>query len=243
MLNILAAAAIALLVSSAGAAEYYFDAEGGRVSAGHNTAKIPLDGGTRFSLTDELKTDAAPYARFRIGRRSGKGDISFLAAPLTLRASGRLDRAVNFKGEVFPGGVPVEAVYRFNSYRVKYLREFYRSEDLLMRWGGALKMRHAGITLTGGGASAESKDTGFVPLAAFSLDYAFRPGWLLLLDIEALGAPQGRAEDVMAAVSRELRPGLRLRAGYRFIEGGSGAGEVYTFAWLNYFLAGLTLEF
>ena len=82
-----------------------------------------------------------------------------------------------------------------------------------------------------------------MPLAAFSLDYAFRPGWLLLLDVEALGAPQGRAEDVMAAVSRELRPGLRLRAGYRFLEGGSGAGEVYTFAWLNYLLAGLTWEF
>lgn len=232
-----------LLASSAAAAEYYFDAEGGRVGAAHNTVKIPLDGGTRFSLTDELKSDAAPYLRLRVGRRSGRGDISFLAAPLTLRSSGRLDRAVNFKGEVFPGGVPVEAVYRFNSYRVKYLREFYRRDGLLMCWGGALKLRHAGITLTGGGASAESKDTGLVPLAAFSLDYAFSPGWLLNFDAEALGAPQGRAEDVMLAVSRELRPGMRLRAGYRFLEGGSGAGEVYTFAWLHYFLAGLTVEF
>ena len=82
-----------------------------------------------------------------------------------------------------------------------------------------------------------------MPLAAFSAQYAFSPGYLLDLDIEALGAPQGRAEDVMLAVSRQLRPGMRLRAGYRFLEGGSGAGEVYTFAWLHYWLAGLTWEF
>jgi hypothetical protein len=178
-----------------------------------------------------------------VGKRFGRSDISFLAAPLTLRSKGRLDRAVNFDGTVFPGNTPMEAVYRFNSYRVKYLYEFHSTADLVLRWGGALKLRHAGITLTGGGASAESKNTGFVPLLAFSADYAFRPGWLLNLDAEALGAPQGRAEDVMLAVSRELKPGMRLRAGYRFLEGGSGAGEVYTFAWLNYFLAGFTWEF
>ena len=239
-----AAASCAVLLTAAPArAQYYFDAEGGSVRAGHNTIKVPLEGGTRFSLTDELKSEAAPYARLRVGRRWGKSDLSFLAAPLTLRSSGRLDKPVNFDGASFPGGVPVEAVYRFNSYRVKYLYEFHRTEKLALRWGGALKLRHAGVTLSGGGTSAESKNTGFVPLAAFSLNYAFRPGWLLLLDVEALGAPQGRAEDVMAAVSRELRPGLRLRAGYRFLEGGSGAGEVYTFAWLNYLLAGLTWEF
>lgn len=225
------------------AAQYYLDAEGGRVSADHNTVKIPLDGGTRFSLTDDLAPEAAPYARLRAGRRWGRNDLSVLVAPLTLRSSGRLPKAVNFDGVNFPAGSSAEAVYRFNSYRVRYLYEFYRREKLKMRWGGALKLRHAGITLTGGGASAESKNTGFVPLAAFSAEYELKPGWLLLFDAEALGAPQGRAEDVMLAVSRELRPGLRARAGYRFLEGGSGAGEVYTFAWLHYLLAGISLEF
>lgn len=240
----LAAVCAGLMLQAAGArAQYYFDAETGSVWAGHNTAKIPLDGGTRFSLTDDLKSDAAPYLRLRAGRKFAKSDISFLAAPLTLRSSGSFGRAVTFNGTVFAAGLPTEAVYRFNSYRLKYLYEFYRREGLVMRWGGALKLRHAGVTLTNSVVSSESKNTGFVPLAAFSGEYAFKPGYTLLLDAEALGAPQGRAEDVMLAVTREFGPGLRLRAGYRFLEGGSGAGEVYTFAWLHYLLAGLTWEF
>jgi len=233
----------ALLLSGSARAQYYLDAETGSVWAGHNTVKIPLEGGTRFSLTDHLKSGAEPYLRIRIGRKFGSSDLSFLAAPLTLRSKGTFGRAVTFNGEVFAAGVRTEAVYRFNSYRVKYLYEFHRDERLSLRWGGALKLRHAGITLTNSVTSSESKNTGFVPLAAFSADYAFSPGYLAQVDIEALGAPQGRAEDVMLAVSRELRPGLRLRAGYRFLEGGSGAGEVYTFAWLHYLLAGLTWEF
>ncbi|MDO8802936.1 MAG: hypothetical protein Q7R35_00765 [Elusimicrobiota bacterium] len=232
-----------LLLTSAARAQYYLDAETGSVRAGHNTVKIPLKGGTRFSLTDDLRSGAEPYLRVRVGRKYGRSDLSFLAAPLTLRSKGTFDRAVAFNGKVFAAGAPTEAVYRFNSYRVKYLYEFHRSELLSLRWGGALKLRHAGITLTNPAVSTESKNTGFVPLAAFSAQYAFSPGYLLDLDIEALGAPQGRAEDFMLAISRQLRPGMRLRAGYRFLEGGSGAGEVYTFAWLHYLLVGLTWEF
>jgi len=232
-----------LLLPCFGMAQYYADAETGSVLAGHNTVKIPLKGGSRFSLTDDLRSGAEPYLRLRVGKKHGRSDWSFLAAPLTLRSKGNFARAIAFNGEMFAAGVPTEAVYRFNSYRVKYLYEFHRSERLRLRWGGALKLRHAGITLTNSVTSSESKNTGFVPLATFSADYAFSPGYLAQLDIEALGAPQGRAEDVMLAVSRELRPGLRLRAGYRFLEGGSGAGEVYTFAWLHYLLAGFTWEF
>ncbi len=235
---------IGLLFLTEGArAHYYVDAETGSVWAGHNTVKIPLKGGSRFSLTDDLRSGSEAYLRIRAGWRFGRNDLSLLAAPLTLRSKGTFDRAVAFNGEVFAAGLPTEAVYRFNSYRVKYLYEFHRDERLSLRWGGALKLRHAGITLTNSFTSSESKNTGFVPLAAFSAQYAFSPGYLLDLDVEALGAPQGRAEDFMLAVSRQLRPDMRLRAGYRFLEGGSGAGKVYTFAWLHYLLVGLTWAF
>ena len=231
------------LLAEGARAQYYADAETGSVWTGHNTIRIPLKGGSRFSLTNDLRSNAEPYLRIRTGKKFGRSDLSFLAAPLTLRSKGTFDRAVDFNGGVFAAGLPTEAVYRFNSYRLKYLYEFHRGGQLSLRWGGALKLRHAGITLTNSYISSESKNTGFVPLAAFSAQYAFRPGYLLDLDIEALGAPQGRAEDFMLAISRQLRPGMRLRIGYRFLEGGSGAGEVYTFALLHYLLAGLTWEF
>jgi hypothetical protein len=36
---------------------------------------------------------------------------------------------------------------------------------------------------------------------------------------------------------------LRLKMGYRFVEGGSDGDEVYNFAWINYFSAGIVLDF
>ncbi len=236
-------ALVCALAAPPSSAQYYVDAEGGAVSAAHNTVRIPLDGGTRFSLTDELGSGTAPYARVRVGRRAGRSDFSLLAAPLTMRSEGLLDRPVNFDGTVFPAGARTEAVYRFDSYRFRYLREFYASGGLRMKWGGALKLRHAAITLRTPGAEAVSRNTGFVPLAAFSAEYSAAPGWLLLFDAEALASVQGRAEDVMLAFARDAGKGLRLRAGYRFLEGGSGAGTVYTFALLNYLLAGAEWRF
>jgi len=231
------------LQSSAGA-QYYFDAESGVAWADHNTVKIPIKGGTRFSLTKELKAEPSTFVRLRLGRIiKGVHNISFLAAPLIIKSEGVFERTVEYNGKTFAANIPTKAVYRFNSYRLKYLYEFHHSEALALRWGGALKMRHAGIELDNGVQKTESKNTGFVPLLAFTADWSFRPGYELNLDFEGLAAPQGRAEDVMVAVSRELKPGLKLRAGYRFLEGGSGAGEVYTFAWIHYLLAGITLEF
>jgi hypothetical protein len=238
--------ALSLLLSPAAASAapvWYSDFEAGRAKADHNTIKIPAAGGTRFSLTDELSDEGAAFWRLRVGRRDGLHDVSFLAAPLTLESEGRFNRPVTFAGRTFAAGTAVRGEYRFNSYRVKYLREFRRTDKLLLRWGGALKMRHAGIKLSGGGQTAETNNTGFVPLAAFSAEWQAAPGWSLLFDLEGLASPQGRAEDALFAAVREIRPGLKARAGYRLLEGGSGAGEVYTFAYIHYFLAGLSLEF
>jgi hypothetical protein len=65
----------------------------------------------------------------------------------------------------------------------------------------------------------------------------------LLLDGDALAAPQGRAEDVALAIWADLSKSLRLRAGYRLLEGGADNDKVYTFALVNYAFAGLTLTF
>jgi hypothetical protein len=232
-----------LLAACPAGAQYYLEADAGAAWAQHNTAKVPLDGGTRFSLTDDLKSETAAFGRLRVGRVRGRHDWSLLAAPLTLKSEGTLPKTVIFDGVTFPAGVRTEAVYKFNSYRVRYLYEFRREGALRLRAGGALKMRHAAVELDNGTQASEFKNTGFVPLAAFSADWGFRPGWALLFDFEGLAAPQGRAEDAALAVSRDLKPGLRARAGYRFLEGGSGAGKVYTFAWINYLFAGLTWEF
>ena len=64
----------------------------------------------------------------------------------------------------------------------------------------------------------------------------------LLLDADALAAPQGRAEDLLAAAEWDASRALALRAGHRLLEGGADNDQVHTFARLNYLVAGATVR-
>ena len=68
------------------------------------------------------------------------------------------------------------------------------------------------------------------------------PAFALVLDGDALAAPQGRAEDVTAALEATLREGVRARVGYRIVEGGADNDEVYTFSLVHHVGAGLTVS-
>jgi len=85
---------------------------------------------------------------------------------------------------------------------------------------------------------------GFVPLLNAHLEWRPRNGpFGLVVDVDALAAPQGRAEDVLIAAMWTPRPGMDLRLGYRTVEGGADNDEVYSFAWLHSVVAGLALTF
>lgn len=216
--------------------------EAGLVFAGRNDVRIPGSGGTQISLADELHTDPTPVFRVRVGYRFRERHlITALYAPLQVNATGTIDRDVSFSGGTYPSGSPVLAVYRFDSYRLTYRYSFVRRPGLELAAGGTAKIRDAEISLYG--ADARSKtNTGFVPLLNFHI--AWRPGdgrFGLLLDADALVAPQGRAEDVLLAITWALRDGVELRAGYRTLEGGADNDEVYNFAWLHYAVIGIAL--
>lgn len=218
--------------------------ETGVVFAGRNDLRIPGSGGTPLSLVDDLSTSPAPVFRIRLGYRIAERHlITALYAPLQLNASGRVDRDVVFAGGTYPAGTPLLAVYRFDSYRLTYRYSFLRRAGLEIAAGATAKVRDAEVALHG--ADARTKpNTGFVPLV--NLHVELRPGHGrlgLVLDADALAAPQGRAEDVLVAVTWEARDGLRLRAGYRALEGGADNDEVYTFAWFHYVVAGLDMRF
>ena len=65
----------------------------------------------------------------------------------------------------------------------------------------------------------------------------------LLLDGDALAAPQGRAEDVLIAATYKLSGNFGIRAGYRFLEGGADNDEVYNFALFHYASFGISYTF
>jgi hypothetical protein len=200
--------------------------------------------GTKISLSEELDSDPAIFGRAYAEWAIGKAHfIRALAAPLRINATGSFDRDVSFAGETFTAGTQVESRYRFDSYRLSYRYRFYRSPKLFLGIGVTAKIRDASISIEDGQKKAEKTNTGFVPLINFELDW--KPGRYLgfLVEGDALAAPQGRAEDVLAAVYFVPADRWRLKAGYRILEGGVDNDEVYNFTLVNYLVAGISRRF
>lgn len=218
--------------------------EAGAVFASRNDARIPGNGGTDLSLVDDLSTDPAPAFRVRVGYRFGQRHlVTALYAPLQVNARGTAERDIAFAGGSYPAGTPLLAVYRFDSYRVTYRYSFFWRPGLDIAAGFTGKIRDAETSLYGVEARRKT-NTGFVPL--LNLHIAWRPrngAFGVLLNADALAAPQGRAEDVLVALTWQARPGLDLRVGYRMVEGGADNDEVYSFAWFHYAVAAVALTF
>jgi hypothetical protein len=84
---------------------------------------------------------------------------------------------------------------------------------------------------------------GFVPIINFRLLWKIDQKFGILLDGDALAAPQGRAEDVLIAATYKLSDNIGIRAGYRILEGGADNDEVYNFALLHYASVGISYTF
>jgi hypothetical protein len=218
--------------------------EGGAVFSGTNDARIPNAGGTLFSLSEDLDIAAKAYYRLRISYAlSRRHELSLLYAPLTLKAAGRLPAAVNFTGVLFPKDTSVDGIYTFNSYRLTYRYRLVDKPRLRLDIGFTAKIRDAEIALASPSLSASKTNVGFVPLLHLRLAWDWGPKLGLLLEADAAAAKQGRAEDVLLAVSWQLGARTALRIGYRFVEGGADVDEVYNFAWIHYLAAGLAFSF
>jgi hypothetical protein len=218
--------------------------EGGAVFSGYNDARIPNVGGTLFSLSKDLDIAAKAYYRLRISYAlARRHELSLLVAPLTLKAAGRLPAAVNFTGVLFPKDTPVDGIYTFNSYRLTYRYRLVDKPRLRLDIGFTAKIRDAEIALTSPSLSASKTNVGFVPLLHLRLVWDWSPKLGLLLEADAAAAKQGRAEDVLLALNWRLSPQLHVRLGYRFVEGGANVDEVYNFAWIHYFAAGLAFSY
>jgi hypothetical protein len=134
-------------------------------------------------------------------------------------------------------------VYRFDSYRLTYRYSLVHRRGIQVAIGFTGKIRRAETALYG--AEAQTKtNTGFVPLGSLQVKWLPQGSRFgLIVDVDALAAPQGRAEDVLLAATYQVNDDVGLRLGYRTLEGGADNDEVYTFAWLHYAVAGVDLKF
>ncbi len=243
-LTLLAATALFAGPAALSFGQWLVDLENGLALSGYNDVRIPGDTGTLFSLSRELKTDPAYFARLRLGYHwKSRHTVSLFAAPLRLRAAGAVDRPIVFFEETFPAGTPLTGTYTFNSYRLTYRYDLVRGSTWRVGLGLTAKIRDAAIRIEGGGLSSTKTNVGFVPLLHFRVLWQFREAWGLLLEGDAAAAKQGRAEDVLLALQWKLMDGLSLRLGYRILEGGANVDEVYSFSLIHFLSAGLTVAF
>ncbi len=238
-----AAALLALALLSPGlargAVRPFVDFEAGPAFPGYNDVRIPGDGGTTFSLTEQLHAPVTPYFRVRAGIRVGRNEIFAFFGPLTLRSTGTVPYDVRFVNAVFPANAFLVGSYTFDSYRLTYRFYIVDSADWQVAVGASAKIREAAISLSGAGQYQVKSDTGFVPLLSFKVAWRFAGDFGLLLDGDALAAPQGRAEDVFLGLTYRFSDPIGGRIGYRILEGGADNSNVYGFALVHFLAVGL----
>lgn len=224
---------------------FVVELEAGPVWQSRNDVQIPnTEEGTRFSLVDVAGNGPWPagrlYFTWNISSRHG---LRALAAPLSITESGVLASATRFAGGVFDAGIPTEATYKFNSWRLTYHYRFYDGPRWAWWIGFTAKIREAKIELAQEGESAEKTDVGFVPLVHIRGWYRFAERWRLVLDVDALAGGPGRAEDASLKLYADINHHWSVSAGYRTVEGGADVEEVYNFAWLHYAVASVSYQF
>lgn len=244
--NLLITTAVLLLAAIPAQSKmtWSIDFETGVAFNGYNDVRIPGDTGTDISLTDDLNSHARMVGRVRLSYMPAeRHTLSALFAPLRLSSDGTADRAILFENRTFDAGTDLEATYRFDSYRLTYRYDFIKQEGLNLGLGVTAKIRDAAITLWDGGQTAQKSNTGFVPLINFKLEWQIGRRNYLLIEGDALAAPQGRAEDVFVAFVTKYSEKAALKAGYRILEGGADNDEVYNFTMVHYLLIGTVWSF
>lgn len=225
-------------------AQAILDLETGAVFTGYNDVRIPGDSGTFISLKDDLNPDTKLFYRLRASYRiKSRHTLSLLYAPLEVKSSGTVAKDIFFEGVVFPAKTELDGTYKFNSYRLTYRYDIVKKPKLEFGLGFTAKIRDAKISLSSAVAYSEKTNVGFVPIINFRLWWKVNEKFGLLLDGDALAAPQGRAEDILLAATYTLSDHFGIRAGYRILEGGADNDEVYNFALFHYASVGISYTF
>jgi len=226
------------------APKFWITGEAAAVWQSRNQVEIPKGAATRFSFLD---FGSGPFLVGRLYAGAGWNDVHearALFAPLTLEGTGNLTSDTVFMGKIFPANQKTDALFKFNSYRLTYRYSLLRDANYTLKVGVTGKVRDAEIRLKQGGTTASRKNVGVVPLLHVAGTYSIMDGIELIADVDALAAPQGRAEDLALLMGWDVASSAQVYGGYRTVEGGAdGGGGVYNFTWINYAVAGLTWKF
>lgn len=224
---------------------FVIDLEAGPVWQSRNNVQIPnTDAGTRFSLVDLVGKGPWPAARLYLTWNiTNRHSLRVLLAPLSYTEKGSFTNPVNFEGQSYAPNIPLDATYKFNSWRLGYRYRLLNRERFKLSIGFTAKIRDAKIELSQGNTSSKKTDVGFVPLAHIDADWMFARKWHLLFDFDGLAGGPGRAFDIALKPYYAISDHFGISVGYRTVEGGADVKSVYNFAWLHYGVLSATYRF
>lgn len=225
------------------APQWFSQLEIGPVWQSRNDVRIPNDSGSLVPLKDFTKGSSVS-GRIYIGYYlSDKSELRLLFAPLTINGTCSQCPTFQFQGKTFNQAWPTTSLYRFNSYRLTYRYLFHEKGSWKLWVGFTAKVRDAEIAFAQREFRESKNDVGFVPLLHFRAKYLLDDQSFLDFDMDALAAPQGRAEDISLKYWFPLGTGILANVGYRLLEGGADNKTVFTFAFLHYAVAGIQFIF
>lgn len=234
---------ICLGFSFNGLSQYFINLETGALFSESNTFREGGNG-TMFSLTDDLSSPTVPFFRIRAGYLlNNKHHFSILIAPLQRTAKGSINTDIIFDDETYIANSPLEAVYRFNSFRFTYNRRIVDKPNFNFGIGLSLKMRDAGLTLANNTLFNGDYSTGFVPLINIISNWLVSEKFNLQFFGDGLAASRGRAFDLALTGNYNISNKTAISLGYRFLEGGSDGVNSYNFVKLHYAVLGFTYQF
>ncbi len=200
--------------------------------------------GTLFSLKNDFQTPISPFLRLRVGFISNrKNHYSILYAPLKIVETGTIAKDILFDGKNFKADMPIEAVYKFNSYRFTYNRRIISNENFTFGLGLSAKIRDAGISLKNKELLRENFSVGFVPLINVLANWDISQKMGVEFFGEGIAASKGRAIDLSLSGRYSFTRKLQGTLGYRLLEGGANGTSRYNFIQLHFIFAGINYTF
>ena len=182
------------------------------------------------------------YFTWNINPRHG---LRLLLAPLCYTESGVLRRAPWISpARSFAAGVPTEATYQFNSWRLSYRYRFHGRRALAWWVGFTAKIRDAKIE-PGAGETAQRRrpTSASCPCCTLPGTIGFAERWHLIATSTPWPAvPVGPSTSALK-VGYDFDERWSVAAGYRTVEGGADVDDVYNFAWFNWAAASVVLRF
>ena len=224
-------------------AQTFFNIESGVLFTGLNNIRNGTDG-TLFSLKNDLSTPPSSFLRLRAGfLLNNKHHFSILYAPLKSLVTGTIDKNILFDGKYFKANIPLEAVYKFNSYRLTYNRRITDNNKFKFGLGLSAKIRDAGASLKNKELLSKNFSVGFVPLINVLANWNISQKAVIDFLGEGIIASKGRAIDLSFSGRYSFTKSLQGNIGYRLLEGGANGTKRYNFIQLHFIFASLNFSF